>query len=227
VLLPRSFYARDALEVAPELLGALVVRGGVTLRITEVEAYRWPDDTACHGRHGRTERNAALWGPPGTAYIYVCYGIHPMLNLVTGAEGEAQAVLVRACEPVTGLATVRRRRGMLDGPALLTGPGKVGAALDLDLSFSGRRLYERGPLEVHRGEPPARILEGPRVGIDYARREHREAHWRFAADGTAWVSRPSMKRGGPGGRATRAAPRGLPSPSPRRREGRRIRAGRP
>jgi DNA-3-methyladenine glycosylase len=195
VLLPRSFYARDALHVARDVLGALIVHDGVVLRITEVEAYRWPDDTACHGRHGRTERNAALWGPPGTAYIFVCYGIHRMLNLVTGDEGEAQAVLVRACEPVKGLATIRRRRGGLEGPALLDGPGKVGAALDLDLSFSGRKLYVRGPLEVHRGEAPARILRGPRVGIEYARKEHREAHWRFAAAGTPWVSRRAALHG--------------------------------
>jgi len=194
VLLPRSFYARDALEVAPRLLGALIVRGKVVLRITEVEAYRWPDDTACHARHGRTERNAALWGPPGTAYVYLCYGLHHMLNLVTGAEGEAQAVLVRACEPVKGLATIRRRRGGLQGPTLLSGPGKVGSALDLDLSFSGRKLYERGPLEVHRGEAPARILRGPRVGVEYARREHRDAPWRFAAGGTPWVSRRTALR---------------------------------
>ncbi|MCK6459781.1 MAG: DNA-3-methyladenine glycosylase [Planctomycetes bacterium] len=194
MLLPRSFYARDALEVAPELLGALVVRGGVTLRITEVEAYRWPDDTACHGRHGKTERNAALWGPPGTAYVYICYGIHPMLNLVTGAEGEAQAVLVRACEPVRGLATIRRRRGGISGHALLDGPGKVGAALALTVRLSGRRLYEKGPLEVHRGEPPAQVLAGPRVGIAYALPTHRAAPWRFAADGTRWVSRRNSLR---------------------------------
>jgi len=186
--LPRSFYARDSLAVAPDLLGALIVRNGVVLRITEVEAYRWPGDTACHARHGRTERNAALWGPPGTAYVYLCYGIHHMLNLVTGAEGEAQAVLVRACEPVTGLAAIRRRRGGGDGPALLTGPGKVGAALDLDLSFSGRRLYERGLLEVRRGEPPVHVLAGPRVGIAYAEPAHRRMPWRFAAAGTPWVS---------------------------------------
>ncbi len=189
MLLPRSFYARDALEVAPDLLGAFIVRGGVVLKITEVEAYRWPGDTACHARHGRTERNAALWGPPGTAYVYLCYGIHHMLNLVTGEVGEAQAVLVRACEPVSGLATVRRRRGGILGPALLTGPGKVGAALALDLSLCGQRLYQRGPLEVRTGKPPAQVLAGPRVGIAYARRADREAPWRFAAAGTDWVSR--------------------------------------
>lgn len=110
-LLPESFYRRDALEVARELLGARIVREPLVLRITEVEAYRWPEDTACHGRHGRTERNDALWGPPGTAYVYLCYGIHNLLNLVTGEDGEAAAVLVRACEPVAGLDLVRERRG--------------------------------------------------------------------------------------------------------------------
>ena len=113
---------------------------------------------------------------------------------------------MRACEPVKGLATIRRRRGGLDGPALLTGPGKVGAALDLDLAVSGARLYERGPLEVHRGDAPARILPGPRVGIAYARKEHREAPWRFAASATPWVSRPAMKGWEPAARRqTRAA----------------------
>jgi DNA-3-methyladenine glycosylase len=188
-LLPRSFYARDALDVARDVLGALIVRGGVVLRITEVEAYRWPGDTACHARHGRTERNAALWGPPGTAYVYLCYGLHHMLNLVTGTEGEAQAVLVRSCEPVAGLATIRRRRGGAEGPALLTGPGRIGAALALDLGLCGHRLYEAGELEVRRGVPPEAILSGPRVGIAYARRRDREARWRFAAAGTSWVSR--------------------------------------
>jgi len=190
-LLPRSFYARDALDVARDVLGALIVRRGVVLRITEVEAYRWPGDTANHGRHGRTERNDALWGPPGTAYVYLCYGVHHLLNLVTGRDGEAQAVLVRACEPVAGLPTIRRRRGNAHGPALLAGPGNVGAALGLDLGFSRHRLYGRGELEVRRGEPPAGILAGPRVGIAYASPAHRAVPWRLAAAGTRWISRPN------------------------------------
>jgi DNA-3-methyladenine glycosylase len=188
-LLPESFYRRDALAVARELLGALLVCEGLVLRITEVEAYRWPDDTACHARHGRTERNDALWGPPGTVYVYLCYGIHNLLNLVTGEEGQAAAVLVRSCEPVTGLDLVRARRGGLAGPALLTGPGKVGAALALDRSWNGHRLFEPGGLEVRAGEPPAAVLAGPRVGVDYARPEHRDAPWRLAAAETSWVSR--------------------------------------
>lgn len=187
-MLPRSFYARDALEVAADLLGARLQHGGVALRITEVEAYRWPGDTANHGRHGRTERNAALWGPPGTVYIYLCYGVHHLLNLVTGADGEAAAVLVRACEPLAGLRTIRRRRGGIEGPALLNGPGKVGAALGLDLDWNGHPVYAPGGLEVRAGTPPKRVLKGPRVGVDYAGPKDRAAPWRLAVGDSPWVS---------------------------------------
>jgi DNA-3-methyladenine glycosylase len=186
-LLPVDFYARDALAVARDLLGMQLCRGGVLLRITEVEAYRWPDDSANHGRHGRTARNDALWGPPGLAYVYRCYGVHNLLNLVTGSDGEAAAVLIRACEPMRGLATIRRRRNGLEGPTLLNGPGKVGAALGLDTGWSRHRLYEAGGLEARFGESPAGILAGPRVGVAYARPEHRRAPWRLAAANTAWV----------------------------------------
>ena len=190
-LLPRDFYARDALEVARGLLGATLIHGDVVLRITEVEAYRWPDDTANHGRHGRTPRNDALWGPPGCAYVYICYGIHHLLNLVTGADGQPAAVLIRACEPVKGLETVRARRGGLSGPALLTGPGKVGQALGLDLTWNHHPLYRGGGVEVRRGATADEVLCGPRVGVDYARPRHRDAPWRLALAGTAWVSRRS------------------------------------
>ncbi len=186
--LPRRFYARDAVEVARDLLGAHIVRERVRLRITETEAYRWPGDTACHGRAGKTARNAALWGSPGRAYVYLCYGLHNMLNLVTGASGEASAVLVRSCEPVAGGPTIRRRRGGRSGPVLLTGPGKVGQSLDLDTSWSGHVLYRVGDLTVEAGDPPDRVLVGPRVGIDYAEPEHRVLPWRFAAADTRWVS---------------------------------------
>ncbi|ADE13347.1 DNA-3-methyladenine glycosylase [Nitrosococcus halophilus Nc 4] len=187
-LLPPSFYARDALEVAADLLGVLLCRDQVVLRITEVEAYRWPEDTANHGRHGRTLRNEALWGPPGRVYLYVCYGIHHLLNLVTGEEGQAAAVLIRACEPVAGLDLIQRRRRGKIGPSLLTGPGKVGAALGLDLGWNHHPLYEPGGLEVRWGAPVKGRLAGPRVGIAYARPEHRDAPWRLAIPDSPWVS---------------------------------------
>ncbi len=188
-LIPERFYARSAEVVAPELLGMLLCRDGVVLRITEVEAYRWPGDTACHARHGRTARNDALWGPPGCAYVYLCYGLHHMLNLVTGRDGEAGAVLVRAAEPVAGMERVHARRHGADGPALLAGPGRLGAALALDLSVNRERLFRRGGLEVRRGAAPDEILGGSRIGIDYAEPEHRALPWRFAIAGSRWVSR--------------------------------------
>lgn len=188
-LLPQSFYERDALEVARDLLGKRFVRGAVEVAITEVEAYRFPNDTANHCRMGRTPRNAPMWGPPGHAYVYLCYGLHQMLNVVTNAAGEGAAVLIRAAEPLGGLPTIRRRRRGMSGPALLTGPGKVGAALGLDGTMNGHALYRRGGLELHDGPTPLEILAGPRVGIDYASEVHRAAPWRLAAAGSAWVSK--------------------------------------
>lgn len=186
-LLPQSFFARDALTVARDLLGARLRRDDVVLRITEVEAYL-PGDSANHCFRGRTARNAPMWGPAGHAYVYVCYGLHHLLNLVTGAEGEGEAVLIRACEPLAGHATLAARRNGVEGPGQLTGPGKVGAALGLDRTWNDHPLFLPGGLEVLRGEPAPDILAGPRVGIDYARPEHREAPWRLAVAGSPWVS---------------------------------------
>lgn len=187
-LLPQAFYARDALCVARALIGAQVCREDVILRITEVEAYRWPDDTANHCRFGRTARNEPMWGPAGHAYVYLCYGLHNMLNVVTNGEGEGAAVLIRACEPVAGLSTVARRRGGRTGPDALNGPGKVGAALGLDAHFSHHALFEPGGLEVREGASPRAIAVGPRVGIEFADQSHRNAPWRLADADTAWVS---------------------------------------
>jgi DNA-3-methyladenine glycosylase len=186
--LPQSFFARECLEVAAGLLGKVLKHGDVALRITEVEAYRQGGDSANHGRMGRTARNAAMWGPPGHAYVYLCYGLHQMLNLVTDRDGVAAAVLIRACEPVAGHAEVQRRRGGLSGPVSLAGPGKVGAALALDTTFSGHALFRAGGLELLDGPDVAKVLAGPRVGIDYAHPTHVAAPWRLALADSPWVS---------------------------------------
>lgn len=184
--LPPSFYDRDALDVARDLVGCLVVHEGVTLRITEVEAYRFPGDTANHARFGRTARNAPMWGPPGHAYVYLCYGLHQMLNFVTGPEGHAAAVLIRAAEPVDGLPLLHARRGGRTGPDSLAGPGKVGAGLAVTTAHSGAPLT--GPLHVLPRDRPVELLVGPRVGIGYADPADQAAPWRIAAAGTPWVS---------------------------------------
>lgn len=183
----QRFFRRDVVEVAEALLGQEVRHGDVRLRITETEAYR-EDDSACHAFLKRTARSAVLFGPPGRAYVYLCYGLHQMVNVVTGPSGHAAAVLIRAAEPIGGLDLIRARRGGKHGPVLLTGPGKVGAALGVDRSFTEQRMYASGGLELHAGETPARVLRGPRIGIDYAKPPDREALWRFAIADTPWVS---------------------------------------
>jgi DNA-3-methyladenine glycosylase len=129
-----------------------------------------------------------MWEEGGRAYIYFCYGMHHMLNVVTGREGEAAAVLIRACEPLEGLERIRERRSNLEGPSLLTGPGKVAQALGLDRTFNHHILFEAGGLELRRSKAPERILAGPRVGIAFANPEDRAARLRFAAAGSRWVT---------------------------------------
>ncbi|MEM6960326.1 MAG: DNA-3-methyladenine glycosylase [Myxococcota bacterium] len=188
---PKSFFQRDTCAVAQMLLGKELVREQIRLRITEVEAYL-PDDSACHARSGPTKRNAAMFGPPGRAYVYLCYGLHHLLNIATEPEGVGAAVLIRSCEPLTGHETIYARRegkaGAPKGPALLTGPGKVGQALGVDVSWSGHPLYQAGGLEIREGPPPEQRCIGPRVGIGYADPEDRDAPLRFAIANTPWVS---------------------------------------
>ncbi|MBX7190858.1 MAG: DNA-3-methyladenine glycosylase [Sandaracinaceae bacterium] len=190
-LLRQSFFARDALVVARDLIGCVLVHGEVALRITETEAYRHPHDTASHCRPGFTARTAPMWGPPGHVYVYLCYGIHSLLNLVTDDEGEGAAVLIRSAELERGAEIVHARRGVrsADEVALLAGPGKVCAALALDPGFSGRSVFVPGGLEVHGGEPVREVLVGPRVGVDYAAPLDRDAPYRFADAGSRVVTR--------------------------------------
>jgi len=163
-----DFYARDVLDAAPALLGKLLCRrlpDGTVLRrrITETEAYRGEEDTACHARAGKTRRTAVMYGPGGLSYVYLCYGIHSLLNVVTGADGQPQAALIRGVEG-------------------LPGPGRVTKAMGIDCSLNGidMRCSDLLWLEDD-GFVPASILTGPRVGIGYASEEDRGRGWRFRA----------------------------------------------
>lgn len=190
MILPTHFFQIDALDLAPRLLGKFLRRDEVVLQITEVEAYR-PNDTACHGRFGITARTAPVFGPGGHAYVYLCYGLHAMLNVVADKEGVGAAVLIRACSPVSGLETIKqRRRQNTEKPVLLTGPGKVAQALGISRTWSNHPLYTHGGLEILDGPKPVDILIGPRVGIEYASPEHVSAPWRFAIAGSPWISAP-------------------------------------
>ena len=174
----RTFFARDPDVVARDLVGVVVRRGPVALRLVEVEAYA-QHDTACHAHKGRTPRTAPLFGPPGHAYVYLCYGIHRMLNLVCGVDGTAAGVLLRAAEVVEGVDVVTARRGLPPGPSICSGPGKIGVALAMDLLDTGKDLFGGDFLTLERGRS-RRVISGPRVGIDYASPLDRRRKWRFA-----------------------------------------------
>ncbi|WCJ34044.1 DNA-3-methyladenine glycosylase (MAG) [Euphorbia peplus] len=189
-ILPPEFFHIDALLLAPRLLGKFLRRDDVVLQITEVEAYR-PNDSACHGRFGITPRTAPVFGPGGHAYVYLCYGLHTMLNVVADKEGVGAAVLVRSCAPISGLTTIQQRRGQItEKPVLLAGPGKIGQALGISKEWSNHPLYSPGGLEILDGPEPESIIVGPRVGIEYASPDDVNALWRFAVAGTPWISAP-------------------------------------
>lgn len=188
--LPASFYARDTAQVAQELLGCFLVAqvGGEVCggRIVEVEAYVGPHDPADHGYGNRkTRRNAALFGPPGTAYVYFIYGSHWCFNAVTERVGYPAAVLIRALEPLWGIDPMARRRGSSDTKLLCAGPGRLCQALGIDGSFNGSPL-DRGPLRILAGDGSAGEVEvGPRVGVT------RAADWplRFSLKSSPYRSR--------------------------------------
>lgn len=213
--LPASFYARDTLVVARELLGCVLVRlaeDGSLLkgRIVEVEAYVGEEDKACHARAGRTPRTETLYGPPGLAYVYLTYGMHHMLNAVTEPEGRPAAVLIRAAEPLAGLDRMARARGLsrangTDAHRLLSGPAKLCQALGLDLSHN--RIALRGPvLSIEPGEPlpDARVARSARIGCESAAAPWDTMPWRFYEAGSRFVtpgrSGGAKTRGGKQGR---------------------------
>jgi DNA-3-methyladenine glycosylase len=199
---PRDLLAGDTLDAARSLLGARLVRlpdapgePRRTARIVEVEAYIGPDDRASHARMGPTSRNRVMFGPPGVAYVYLVYGMHHCLNVVTAADGNPAAVLIRAVEPVEGVAAMRAARGgaTVAEARLGAGPGLVGQALSVDRAFTGMDLCDpaaRLHLEpAPAAEPAAAIATGPRVGIAYAGEPWTSVPWRLAIADSPALSR--------------------------------------
>jgi DNA-3-methyladenine glycosylase len=192
--LPRDFYARPALEVAPDLLGQLLVseadgvrRAG---RIVEVEAYVGPEDLACHASKGRTARTEVMFGPPGRAYVFTIYGMYPCFNVVTDREGHPAAVLIRALEPVEGIPLMMRRRAP-DGRQiaehdLCRGPGNLTRALGIGLGQNRLDLVTSTLSIEDRGVRPAAVSWGPRIGIRVAV----DRPWRCWITGNRSVSGP-------------------------------------
>jgi DNA-3-methyladenine glycosylase len=188
--------AGPVLEAAPRLLGATFTHGGVTVRLTEVEAYDGAHDPGSHAHSGRTDRNAVMFGPPGHLYVYFTYGMHHCCNVACGPEGEASAVLLRAGEVVDGLEVARERRPRSADRDLARGPGRLCRAMGIDLSANGLDLAQALTL----GPVPADVSTGPRVGL----RKAADRPWRFWITGDPTVSRyvPAKPRSRPGTRST-------------------------
>jgi DNA-3-methyladenine glycosylase len=189
--LPRSFFERPAVEVAPDLLGRVLVRmlvDGRRLsgRIVEAEAYE-PGDPASHGFRRMTARNRTMFGPAGHLYVYFTYGNHWMLNVVTRRAGEPSAVLLRALEPLEGLDAMRAARHRNDLPGLCSGPGKLAQALSVDQTSDGVDLVGGADLWLEAGRPldAHGVQVGPRVGLSVGVDEP----WRFRERGSPFVSK--------------------------------------
>ena len=186
--LARAFYERPTVEVARELLGKYLVhrtaRGVIVGRIVETEAYVGPEDRASHAWRGLTPRTAVMFGPPGYAYVYLIYGVHHCLNIVTEREGYPAAVLIRALEPIAPDAART--------PLIPNGPGKVCRYLGVDRTFNGLDLCGSVLYVEDRGEAiaPEHIVAAPRIGVEYAG-PWSEKPWRFYIHGNPFVSRPA------------------------------------
>jgi len=181
--LTSAFFARSVHEVAPELIGATLLVDGVGGTIVEVEAYD-QNDPASHGFRGMTVRTASMFGPPGRAYVYRSYGVHWCLNLVCAEEGRAEAALVRALEPTSGLAAMRERRGLEAARSLCSGPGKLCEALGITRNLDGLALDEP-PFELLARQETPPLSIGPRIGITRAV----EQPWRYGFAGSPFLSR--------------------------------------
>jgi DNA-3-methyladenine glycosylase len=187
--LTKASFRRSVHEVAPDLIGAMLLFKGAGGRIVEVEAYHHTDPAA-HSFRGPTTRNAVMFGPAGYAYVYRSYGIHWCLNFVCEPKGSASAVLIRALEPTTGLPAMRRRRGLADPRLLCAGPGRVCQALGITAAHNGLALDEL-PFRLLARTVETAVVAGPRIGITKAA----EKPWRYGLKDSAFLSKPFRSRG--------------------------------
>jgi DNA-3-methyladenine glycosylase len=192
--LPRDFFARDSLTVARELLGARLVHieDGVRISgiITETEAYCGETDLGCHAKAGRTPRTAVMYGPPGFAYVYFTYGMHWLFNTVTMPEGQPEAVLIRAIEPVEGVEIIAKRRHKQPQKLWANGPAKLTQALGIDGQHNNLDLCgAESEIFIERDHAflDGQVVTGPRVGLETVPEPWKSKPWRFL------VTEPGVK----------------------------------
>src|SRR5712691_1386912 len=180
--LTRAFFDRSVHEIAPDLIGATLLVAGVGGLIVEVEAYDH-EDPAAHGFRGRTARNATMFGPPGRAYVYRSYGLHWCLNFVCEAEGVANAVLIRALAPTTGIPIMQERRKTQDLRLLCAGPGRLCEALGVTRAHDGHAL-DASPFRLLARQAKVPVAVGRRIGISKAV----DKPWRYGLAGSPFLS---------------------------------------
>jgi DNA-3-methyladenine glycosylase len=182
--LKRAFFARQVLEVAPDLIGVTLLVNGVGGIIVEVEAYHHTEPAA-HSFNGPTPRNSVMFGPPGFVYVYRSYGIHWCVNFVCEKAGSASAVLIRALQPTHGIPAMRRRRGLHDEKSLCSGPGKLTEALGITREHNAMAL-DAPPFALHARVGTPDVVAGIRIGLTKAV----ELPWRYGLKGSKFLSRP-------------------------------------
>jgi DNA-3-methyladenine glycosylase len=202
-ILAKTFYTgSDVVSISKSLLGKIIISktdnvltSGI---IVETEAYRGPDDRGCHAYGNRyTERTKTMFEPGGAAYVYICYGMHPMLNVVTGSKDEPHAVLIRAIEPMDGIEVMLRRRNMDKlNHQLTNGPGKLAVALGITKSLDGSIFHhDHSQLQLASGlsiDDECHIISGLRVGMSVHVGPCAYRPWRFYIKDNRWVSKPLM-----------------------------------
>lgn len=191
--LPRSFYLReDVVQIAQDLLGKVLITnldGDITAgKIVETEAYCGRGDKACHANGKRTPRTEVMYAEGGRAYVYLCYGIHHLVNVVTNKAGQADAVLIRALEPLEGIEMMKERRKFTQAK-LASGPGTLSQAMGIHVKMTGHDLLsDEIWIGEHIGENNFNILSDTRIGVDYAEEDALKP-WRFVIEGNKFVSK--------------------------------------
>ena len=184
MVLGKNFYKKSTVYLAKALLGKYLVFGGLKGMIAETEAYLYKDDPGCHAGKGLTLRNAPMFGPAGHAYVYLIYGMYHCLNIVSGKEGEGEAVLIRALEPVSGIALMQRRRKTKKIENLCSGPGKLTQAFGITRKHNNLSLFD-GPIYIENNRIKPDIITSTRIGLNAGK----ELELRFYINGNCFVSR--------------------------------------
>jgi DNA-3-methyladenine glycosylase len=187
--LGKKFFNQPTVDLAKALLGKYLCFGKLKGMIVETEAYLYKDDPGCHASRGKTVRNAPMFGPAGNTYVYLIYGMYHCINIVSGKEGEGEAVLLRALEPIEGISLMQRRRKTAKAENLCNGPGKLTQAFGITKKHNNLSLFE-GPIQVLDNKKNYEIVSSTRIGLT----EGKDLELRFFIKDNAFVSKAPVPK---------------------------------